>query len=124
MWLWLSWQSVGHCLALAVMGLTAVEVCLLNFRKIPFACSYLPGRFRTQLLFLGALALLLGSVRVALAEHDLLAEPLPAATWLASLVLLWFVARLAAWSLGRASGETQFEEDEGDALQTLGLTAD
>ncbi len=61
---------------------------------------------------------------MALAEHDLLDEPLPATIWLASLVLLWFFTRLTVWSLARGSGETQFEQDEADAVQTLGLTGD
>lgn len=122
--LWPAWPSAGHVLALAMIGLTVVELCLLNFRKIPFACSYLPGRFRTQLLFLGAIVLLFASLQVALAEHDLLAEPLLAAIWLTSVALIWLFSRLAVWFLGRGSEATQFEQEEADAMQTLGLAGD
>jgi CubicO group peptidase (beta-lactamase class C family) len=122
--LWPSWPSVWHMVTLALIGLILVELCLLNFRKIPFACSYLPGRLRIEVLFLGAILLLLGSVRLAVFEHDALNQLGGALAWVVSFVFLWFVARLVAWNLARGSEETQFEQEDASAFQTLGLGAD
>jgi hypothetical protein len=37
---------------------------------------------------------------------------------------MWLVARLAVWFFGKGSEETQFEQDDAGAIQTLGLGAD
>jgi hypothetical protein len=94
--LWPSWQSVGHILTLGVMGLTVAEICLLNFRKIPFACSHLPGQSRIHILFLGAFGLLLGSVRMVLIEHDALNELGTAAIWGSCPVKWWNLNRVCS----------------------------
>jgi len=109
---------------LAAIGPILVELCLLNFRKIPFACSYLPGQLRMDVVLLGALGLLVGSVRLVLVEHDALSEIGPASTWIASFVFLWLITRLIAWSLARGSAETEFEQEDATAVQTLGLGGD
>ena len=39
-----SWAPVGeHLMVLALMGAVFVELSLVRFRKVPFACSHLPG---------------------------------------------------------------------------------
>ena len=106
------------------MGLTVAEICLLNFRKIPFACSHLPGQSRIHILFLGAFGLLLGSVRMVLIEHDALNELGTAAIWVASFALVWLVARLAVWFFGKGVRRRSSSRDDAGAIQTLGLGAD
>jgi hypothetical protein len=39
------WQpAAGHLAALALFGLALAELALSGTQKIPFTCSYLPGR--------------------------------------------------------------------------------
>ncbi len=41
---WPAWAAGEHAALLAILGMLAVELSLYRFRKIPFACSYLPGK--------------------------------------------------------------------------------
>jgi hypothetical protein len=39
------WQPVlGHLFTMLLLGILLVEICLYTFPKIPFTCSYLPGK--------------------------------------------------------------------------------
>jgi len=42
MWPWR--QAAGHLAVLGLIGFIVAELCLQSFRKIPFTCSYMPGR--------------------------------------------------------------------------------
>jgi hypothetical protein len=37
-------RAASHLIILGIFGLILADLCLHNFRKIPFTCSYLPGR--------------------------------------------------------------------------------
>jgi hypothetical protein len=43
-----------HLVVLAVFGCLLVEFALINFDKVPFTCSYLPGKANVQVIFWGA----------------------------------------------------------------------
>jgi hypothetical protein len=45
----------GHLLTMALLGALIVELCLLSFQKISFACSYLPGKANLHFVFWAAL---------------------------------------------------------------------
>jgi hypothetical protein len=45
----------GHLLTMALLGVVIVELCLLTFQKISFACSYLPGKANLHFIFWAAL---------------------------------------------------------------------
>lgn len=45
----------GHLLTMALLGALIVELCLLTFQKISFACSYLPGKANLHFVFWAAL---------------------------------------------------------------------
>jgi hypothetical protein len=50
------WQPVlGHLLTLLLLGMLLVEVCLYTFPKIPFTCSYLPGKANIHFVFWGCI---------------------------------------------------------------------
>ena len=52
LWLW-PWQpAAGHLVVLGLLGTILVEVCLYGFHKIPFTCSYLPGKANVYYLFI------------------------------------------------------------------------
>jgi hypothetical protein len=51
LWLW-PWTPVAqHLLVLALIGGLLSDVSLKGFRKIPFTCSYLPGKSQVHMLF-------------------------------------------------------------------------
>ena len=52
-------QTVSHLLILAFFGSILVDLSLFGFHKIPFTCSYLPGKSNLQFVFWGAISLLL-----------------------------------------------------------------
>src|SRR5262249_49171988 len=41
--IWPTGPALEHAVMLTLVGILAVEISLHQFRKIPFACSYLPG---------------------------------------------------------------------------------
>jgi hypothetical protein len=47
-----TWQPVlGHLITMLLLGILLVEICLYTFPKIPFACSYLPGKANIHFVF-------------------------------------------------------------------------
>jgi predicted permease len=42
--IWPAWAAAEHVALLVILGTLLVELSLHRFRKIPFACSYLPGK--------------------------------------------------------------------------------
>ncbi len=47
-----------HLMVLGLIGGRLADGSLIGFRKIPFACSYLPGKSKVHIVFAAALALL------------------------------------------------------------------
>ncbi|HWE87335.1 MAG TPA: hypothetical protein VG267_20480 [Terracidiphilus sp.] len=48
------WQDVAaHLLIYVLLGFAFVELALFRFDKVPFTCSYLPGKTNVQVLFWG-----------------------------------------------------------------------
>ena len=52
--LWPWPQAAGHLALLGLLGILIADLCLHGFRKIPFTCSYLPGKSQVHMVFLGA----------------------------------------------------------------------
>ena len=47
--------SARHLICLALAGWVLVELALIRFYKVPFTCSYLPGKTNIQVIFWGLL---------------------------------------------------------------------
>jgi len=43
--------AVGHLVVLGLLGTILADICLRNFQKIPFTCSYLPGKSNAHVTF-------------------------------------------------------------------------
>lgn len=54
----LRWPLFGHLVVLVLLGMLLVELCLLTFPKVPFTCSYLPGKANIHIAFWVGLVLL------------------------------------------------------------------
>ena len=123
LWMWPTRIALEH---LAVLGLTqaiVAAVCLRNFSKIPFTCSYLPGKSRMHMAVMGVWPLLAFSAMGVAWESSILND---AARYAAMIAVLSAVALLARWRaqhLARSGeADVRFEEAMPPAVQTLGLT--
>ena len=56
--LWPGRQNAGHIVVLGLLGMILADLFLLRFRKIPFTCSWLPGKSYFHMVFLGASSIL------------------------------------------------------------------
>jgi hypothetical protein len=105
----------------ALVGVVFVHVVLLDWRRIPFTCSYLPGkRFVAHSLLIGWGAFLLFTVTGAGLVHVATGGPRPAVIIAAALALTGWVLRrrrLATWS----ETPLMFEDECPDQPQPLQL---
>lgn len=122
-WLWPLRDAAGHLAILAGLGVILMEICLHGFQKIPFTCSYVPGKSPVHLAVLCGLGLfwyLSMSVRY---ERRVLED---FGSTVAAVLLLGVIAAGARWitqSQARAEREEEvhFEDAIEPAVQTLGL---
>jgi CubicO group peptidase (beta-lactamase class C family) len=121
------WQAAAkHLVVLALLGTSIAEICLHGTQKLPFTCSYLPGKSNFNITFLLASTLgLLGIVNAATLERDAFDDP---AGYAALVALLAALAISARWSANRMAnspeGELQFEESAEPEVFALDLHRD
>jgi hypothetical protein len=125
LWAWPWLPAAGHLMILGLWGTILAYVSLYGFHKIPFTCSYLPGKSQVNLAFVAAGGLLqalgFGIAYELRALHD------PAVYAIMFSVLS--VAAIGAWwrTIALAKSEesvVRFEEEETPAIQALGLSRD
>ena len=117
--------AAGHLAVLTLLSLALVDVFLFRFRKIPFTCSYLPGKSHFHMMFLGGMGLLLVSSWFTDYELAAMKSPLSFAGFLALLAIAAAAARRAVNASTRdEEAAVQFEDVMPPAVQTLGLTRD
>lgn len=113
--------SVAHLLVLALVGFVIADVSLIGVSKIPFACSYLPGKSNIQYMFWGfillgsTLAMLFGKYEERALHHSVqyffmivVLATVDAAFW----VFNWHRAK---------SAKLYFEELPPEVITTLGI---
>lgn len=120
------WRPVlGHLLVLGLLGVILADLCLHEFHKIPFTCSYLPGRSNIHITF-GLSIFLIAEISDAAALLELPA--LGNAAYYAWLLgVLCIAAVVARWRASPESWEMttlQFEEVPPWTLIALGLPRD
>jgi hypothetical protein len=125
MTLWPSWQNAGHLAVLALTGFILVDICLLRFPKIPFTCSWLPGKSRMNMALLAALGLLLIGRDAASFERQTLQDMRSTLWMLAVLVFAAISMRRALLSLANREKEAlRFEEEPPPVVMGLQLDHD
>jgi CubicO group peptidase (beta-lactamase class C family) len=123
--LWPGRQNAGHIVVLGLLGMILADLCLLRFRKIPFTCSYLPGKSRFHMVFLGALGLLVVGRDAVTLERQALQETGSTTVMLALLVVAWVYVRRTAIALAtREEQELRFEQEAPPEVMGLGLYRD
>jgi hypothetical protein len=118
--IWPSKRAAEHLAILALAGAIVAYLCLIGFRKIPFTCSFLPGKSRIHMAILGGPMLLLVVVSEATRAE---AAALHHASSLPAILVTLVVAVIALrWFTTRATDEeVRFEESEAPAVLTLNL---
>jgi hypothetical protein len=125
LFIWPRRPAAEHLVILVLLGITVTELCLYSLHKIPFTCSYLPGKSNLHVTFL--LCLMLGLDAVywsAQFEYRALSERTQYA-W--TMAILCAAALFSWWRTARAiseNPEVQFEEEQPPAITSLGLQRD
>jgi hypothetical protein len=119
-------MAVAHLVAFGLMGALLVELCLYRFHKIPFTCSWLPGKSNILFAF-GGFSLLLMLLLIKGAAFELYALS-HLREYITMTGILFVAAAVTRWHAARMDlGEepvVQFEEEEAPVLQGLGLFRD
>ncbi len=116
------WAPAGkHLALLALFGLLFVEMGLFKFDKVPFTCSYLPGKANVQIIFWGfAFVWIIVGGLCGLYEMKALYDPSRLITEVAVLIVL--IVSLNAYNRMRArSAVLYFEETPEEVLTRLNL---
>ena len=114
-------QVAEHLAVLALVASILVDLSLITLSKIPFACSYLPGKLNVQYSFWALLVAFLPLFEFTEYEQPALPHPGQMAIFFAALVL----AAAAAWLANRSrsrSATLYYEEQLPEIITTLGLS--
>jgi hypothetical protein len=116
------WHQVAeHLLILALVGSMMTDAALINVSKIPFACSYLPGKSNVQYMF-WAFIIVFVPLAMMFSRYELsvLDRPEGYALLLTGLLvtalLLWFINRHRA-----RFAVLYYEESEPEVITTIGI---
>jgi hypothetical protein len=124
LWLWPLRPAAGHLAVMLLLGIILIEACLYGFHKIPFTCSYLPGKANVYyLFFVYALLSVTFLDRAATLERNALADSGPL---IMMLLAMSFTVLLARWRTSDEceGAELRYEEAEPAAVLELGLHRD
>jgi hypothetical protein len=114
-------QVAEHLLLLAIFGLLAIEVSLLGFAKVPFTCSFLPGKANLQYVVWGFLLSAMLIVLFAMSSEQPSLSHAPRFAVVAMAITATVLA-LRLWNQARErETELYFEEKPEPPLITLGL---
>ncbi len=117
--------AAGHLAILALLGIVVAELWLYGFQKIPFTCSYQPGKSKFNMAFLIAGVLMFLIVQAASLERSALDNRYLYAAVTGALA----VAALAVRHRNKAqaaseSAALQFDDPPEPAILSLGLYRD
>ncbi|HTS65641.1 MAG TPA: serine hydrolase [Candidatus Acidoferrales bacterium] len=122
--LWPWRPAAQHLAGLACLGIFLAEFSPAGVQKIPFTCSYLPGRSHINVTFLFWIYMLLtGIVGMAIGELDAFQRPAAIAGVLGALAFAALAAILRNnWMAHPGQAELRFEEEPPDRLVSLDLS--
>jgi hypothetical protein len=102
---------VEHLFVLGLLGAILVEISMHGFQKVPFTCSYLPGKGNLQYAFWGCILLVLPLINMgAKLEEQMLHNPIG---YILIILVLGIAAALARWRsavVARPIPGMQFDE--------------
>jgi hypothetical protein len=110
-----------HLVVLGLVGWILAELCLIGVSKIPFACSYLPGKTNLQYLF-WAFVVIFFPMAMSLANEEMRVLGSPVRYGL--LVGILAVIAAVLWAVNRRRARAAvlyYEELEPEVITTLGI---
>lgn len=119
------WRPAAqHLLILGIVGAIVAEICLQGYQKIPFTCSYLPGKTNIQVTLVFSVMVVLQILAYCAGlELRAMAHPWQYSGVIAALVAVLLFARWRTAAQTGADGiGIQFEDDGSPAIQSLGLS--
>lgn len=115
-------QVAEHLVVLLLAGSILTDASLIGVSKIPFACSYLPGKSSIQYMFWAFVALFVPlAMTFSNYELGILDHPLRYGILVAEMA----AAALSLWILNRQRAKTAvlyYEESMPEVITTLGLS--
>ncbi len=118
--LW-NWQiAFFHCLYGILVSLLLMEVLFYNYRKIPFACSYLPGKGKLHIFWiLYLISFLIYAFLLSFIEYKILNSPLYLFISYGVVLILIAAVRASKKSLLPKKLEIKYEETIEPMMVTL-----
>ena len=111
----------GHLAVLALIGFILAELNLIGFYKVPFTCSYLPGKSNFQFLFWGFIVVVIAvAIPLMSEEWTALQDPFQ----YACMVCIFIAVASGLWAFNRHRAESAviyFEEVPDEGILILGL---
>jgi len=119
------WRIAGaYLVALGLVGSILADLCMHGFHKIPFSCSYHPGKANIQFAFWGFLVLLPFARMAANHAWETLQHPSGRASIIVSLCALAMAARWRTRRAAKLADAMQFEEVDEPQIVSLELSTD
>jgi hypothetical protein len=116
-------NAIEHFGMMLCLGILLVELCLFTFPKIPFTCSYLPGKAQIHFVFwAGMLIFLRLLTEAARFEERLLNRPLSCLMAILGITSAALGIRYLSASRAAATEEMLFEEKDPAQITTLKLS--
>jgi CubicO group peptidase (beta-lactamase class C family) len=124
-WIWPWRAAAAHLVVLVCLGIMVSELSLLGFEKIPFTCSYLPGKSYFHMAVLAFIGLMTLINKGAALERNALDHAAQYATLLTVLgVAVSAIRWLAAVRAKSEGAAVQFKDEPEPAILALGLHQD
>jgi hypothetical protein len=124
LWRFPVWATLIHLLALWIVGVILVDIALLSLHKLPFVCSYLPGKGNLHLLFwIGVILGIPLANQAGLFESWFLVSRLRSALLIAVLASCAIAIRQWTVRRGRRVEKMIFQEEEVLDLISLKLSS-
>jgi hypothetical protein len=124
LWLWPWRVAAAHLVLLALLGSILCDACMRGFHKIPFTCSYQPGKTKMQFAFWG-IVLLVPFLFMGAGYEWRYLQSLRGQILIAAVLVLPAIA-MRWWSARSAKGAEAmlFEETEEAEMVSLALSPD
>jgi hypothetical protein len=119
------WQSAAeHSLLLGLMGAIVGEICLQGFQKIPFTCSYMPGKTNIHMAVISVVFVLMNALGYCAAEEvKAIQHPLTFAAMAAVLGgILYVLRRITKEQTATDDAGIQFVDEGTVIVRGLGLS--
>jgi hypothetical protein len=118
-------QAIGHLIVLAALGMILIDLSLYRFRKIPFTCSYLPGKGNIQFVFWACILVVLPLTTIfAKFELNALHNSVRYTVVIAVLAISEIFVRSRTVVFARSVKALSFEEVTPSEILGLGLQGD